>query len=453
MTRGGPGDRRGRPPENRRVRAVDVIARKRDGGEIPGEELRDFVLAYAREELPDYQMAAFLMAGYLRGFTRDETEALTEAMVASGEQLDLSRLSGPTVDKHSTGGVADGTTLVVGPLAAALGMQVIKLSGRGLGHTGGTLDKLESIPGLRVGLSGEELLDQVERIGLAVAAQTADLVPADKSIYALRDVTATVGNVALIASSVMSKKLAGGAASILLDVKTGSGAFMHETAEAVELARTCVDLGRAAGRSTAALVTDMSQPLGELVGNAVEVREAVEALRGERPGRFLDLCLILTGHLAALAGKAPDPEAGRRDARRALESGDGLERFRQLLAAQGGDPRVADDLSLLPQAPVAIEVPAPKDGWLAAVDAEAVGRAAAALGAGRQRKDDDVDPAVAVELSAKLGDRAEAGQPIGRILARDEDAARSATEGLLAALRWSDQPTDPPPLVHEVVGA
>jgi pyrimidine-nucleoside phosphorylase len=436
-----------------RVRAVDVIASKRDGGEIAGEELREFVLAYAREELPDYQMAAFLMAGYLRGFTRSETEALTEAMVASGERLDLSRLSGPTVDKHSTGGVADGTTLVVGPLAAALGMQVIKLSGRGLGHTGGTLDKLESIPGFRVGLSGEELLDQVERIGLAVVAQTADLVPADKSIYALRDVTATVGNVALIASSVMSKKLAGGAACILLDVKTGSGAFMHETAEAVELARTCVDLGQAAGRSTAALVTDMSQPLGELVGNAVEVREAVEALRGERPGRFLDLCLTLTGHLAALAGKAPDPEAGRHEAQRALESGDGLERFRQFVAAQGGDPRVADDLSLLPQAPVTTEVPAPQDGWLAAVDAEAVGRVAAALGAGRQRKDDDIDPAVAVELSAKLGDRVEAGQPIGRILARDEDAAGSATVGLLAALRWSDQPTEPPPLVHEVVGA
>jgi pyrimidine-nucleoside phosphorylase len=434
------------------VRAVEVIARKRDGGEIPADQLRTFVLAYAREELPDYQMAAFLMAGYLRGFTKGETEALTEAMVASGDRLDLRRLSGPTVDKHSTGGVADGTTLVVGPLAAALGMQVIKLSGRGLGHTGGTLDKLESIPGFRVGLDPDELLDQVERIGLAVAAQTADLVPADKAIYALRDVTATVGNVALIASSVMSKKLAGGAASILLDVKTGSGAFMHETAEAVELARTCVGLGRAAGRATAALVTDMSQPLGELVGNAVEVREAVEALRGERPGRFLDLCLTLTGHLAALAGRAGDPEAGRRDAERALERGDGLERFRDFVAAQGGDPRVVDDLSLLPQAPVTVEVAAPADGWLEAVDAEAVGRVAAALGAGRQRKDDAVDPAVAVELSTKIGDGVEAGRPTGRILARDEEAARAAADGLLAALRWSDRPVQAPPLVHEVVG-
>jgi thymidine phosphorylase len=251
----------------------------------------------------------------------------------------------------------------------------------------------------------------------------------------------------------MSKKLAGGAASILLDVKTGSGAFMHETSEAVELARLCVDLGQAAGRRTAALVTDMDQPLGELVGNAVEVREAVEALRGERPGRFLDLCLTLTGHMAALAGTADDPEAGRRDAERALERGDGLERFRELVTAQGGDPRVADDLSILPQAPVATEVEAPRDGWLAAVDAEAVGRVAAALGAGRQRKDDKIDPAVAVELSAKLGDQVERGQPIGQILAGDEDAGRSATDGLLAALRWSDRPVPAPPLVHEIVGA
>jgi pyrimidine-nucleoside phosphorylase len=228
---------------------------------------------------------------------------------------------------------------------------------------------------------------------------------------------------------------------------------MHETAEAVELARICVDLGKAAGRGTAALVTDMSQPLGGLIGNAVEVQEAVEALRGERPGRFLDLCLTLTGHMAALTGRAADPDAGRRDAQRALERGDGLERFRQFVAAQGGDPRVADDLSLLPQAPFTAEVRAPEDGWLEAVDAEAVGRVAAALGAGRERKDDDIDPAVAVELSAKLGDRVEAGQPIARILARDEEAARSATEGLQAALRWSDRPTQAPPLVHEVVGA
>jgi pyrimidine-nucleoside phosphorylase len=251
----------------------------------------------------------------------------------------------------------------------------------------------------------------------------------------------------------MSKKLAGGAGCILLDVKTGSGAFMQATADAVELARVCVELGVAGGRRTAALVTDMDQPLGELVGNAVEVREAVEALRGERPGRFLDLCLTLTGHLAALAGAAADPEEGRRGAERVLRGGEGLERFRDFVAAQGGDPRVADDLSILPQAPVTLEVKAPQAAWLAAVDAEAVGRVAAALGAGRQRKDDRIDPAVAVELDTKLGDRVDAGQPIGRILARDQEAARAAADGLLAALRWSQEPTQPPPLVHEVIGA
>ncbi|HZD03024.1 MAG TPA: thymidine phosphorylase [Actinomycetes bacterium] len=433
------------------MRPVDLIARKRDGGEVPSAELRAFVLGYARGELPDYQMAAFLMAGYLRGFTRAEAEALTDAMVASGRRLDLSRLEGPTVDKHSTGGVADGTTLVVGPLAAALGMKMLKLSGRGLGHTGGTLDKLESIPGFKVERSAEELLSQVERTGLAVAAQSADLVPADKAIYALRDVTATVASSALIASSVMSKKLAGGASCILLDVKTGSGAFMKETAAAVELARLCVELGAAAARRTAAVVSDMDQPLGDFVGNAVEVREAVQVLRGERRGRMLDLCLMLTGHLAALAGVAPDPQAGRERALLALERGDGLERFRDFVVAQGGDPRVADDLSLLPGAPVEREVAAPADGWLAAVDAEAVGRVAAALGAGRQRKEDPIDPAVAVELPVKIGDRVVVGEPVARILARTDAAAAAAATRLLAALQWSDRRVPAPRLVHEVI--
>ncbi len=432
--------------------AVEVIARKRDGGEVAAADLRAFVLAYAGGELPDYQMAAFLMAGYLQGFSRAEAEALTEAMVASGRQLDLGRLGGPTVDKHSTGGVADGTTLVVGPLAAALGMKMLKLSGRGLGHTGGTLDKLESIPGLRVERSAEELLEQVERVGLAVAAQSADLVPADKAIYALRDVTATVASTALIASSVMSKKLAGGAGCILLDVKTGSGAFMKDATGAIELARLCVELGTAAGRRTAAVVSDMAQPLGDLVGNAVEVREAVEVLRGERRGRLLDLCLTLTGQLAALAGVVPDAETGRERARRALGRGDGLERFRDFVAAQGGDPRVVDDLSLLPTAPVSRDVAAPVDGWLATVDAEAVGRAATALGAGRQRKQDRVDPAVAVELPVKIGDRVSAGQVVGRVAARRQDAAEAAAARLLGALRWSDRPVPAPPLVHRVIG-
>jgi pyrimidine-nucleoside phosphorylase len=434
------------------VTPLEVIARKRDGGAVPAADLRAFVLSYARGELPDYQMSAFLMAGYLQGFSRAEAGALTEAMVASGRQLDLDQIEGPTVDKHSTGGVADGTTLVVGPLAAALGMKMLKLSGRGLGHTGGTLDKLESIPGFRVERTAEELLDQVERVGLAVAAQSADLVPADKAIYALRDVTGTVANTALIASSVMSKKLAGGASSILLDVKAGSGAFMKDATAAIELARLCVELGTGAGRRTAAVVSDMGQPLGDLIGNAVEIREAVEILRGERRGRLLDLCLTLTAQLAVLAGVAPAAEDGRKRARQALERGDALERFRDFVAAQGGDPRVVDDLSLLPAAPVSRDVAAPVDGWLGEVDAELVGQVAATLGAGRQRINDQVDPAVAVELTVKIGDQVSAGDVIGRVDARDEDAAAVAAGWLLRALRWSDRSVPAPPLVYRVVG-
>ncbi len=430
---------------------LDVIVAKRDGGEVDAAALRAFVLGYARNDIPDYQMAAFLMAGYLRGFSRAEAEALTDAMLASGVCLDLGKLSGPTVDKHSTGGVADGTTLVVGPLAAAIGMQMLKLSGRGLGHTGGTLDKLESIPGMRVELTADELFDQVERIGLAVAAQSADLVPADKAMYALRDVTGTVASTALIASSVMSKKLAGGASCILLDVKTGSGAFMKEPAAATELAELCVAIGQAAGRRSAALVTDMEQPLGEVVGNAAEVREAVEVLRGERTGRFLDLCLTLTGQLAALAGIAAGAAAGRDLAARALERGDGLERLRDLIAAQGGDARVVDDVELLPSAPVQVDVLAPRAGWLARVDTEGVGRVAAALGAGRQRKDDSVDSAVAVELDVKLGDRVDERQRIGRVHARDHAAAGRAGDALLATLTWSDSAVPPPALVHHTI--
>jgi thymidine phosphorylase len=272
-------------------------------------------------------------------------------------------------------------------------------------------------------------------------------------MYALRDVTATVGSTALIASSVMSKKLAGGASCILLDVKAGSGAFMKDVGAAAELAHTCVRLGQSAGRRTAALVTDMDQPLGDLVGNAVEVQEAVEALRGQRRGRMLDLSLILTGHLAALAGVAADPEDGLRRATKALDGGAGLEKLRELVAAQGGDPRVLDDLSLLPQAPVRRDLTAPRAGWLAEVDAEAVGQAAAGLGAGRRRKEDHIDPAVAVELTAKLGDRVEAGERIGRILARDHAAAEAAANELLAALRLGERPSPPPPLVHQVITA
>jgi pyrimidine-nucleoside phosphorylase len=397
-------------------------------------------------------MSAFLMAGYLKGFSRDEAVALTHAMVESGDRLDLSRLSGPTVDKHSTGGVGDGTTLVVAPLAAELGMQVVKLSGHGLGHTGGTLDKLDAIPGMRTGLSSEELIAQVEKIGLAVCAQTADLVPADKAMYGLRDVTATVDNIALIASSVMSKKLAGGAGAILLDVKTGSGAFMEELDGARELAELCVALGEEGGRATGALITDMGQPLADAVGNAIEVSEAIEVLRGERSGRFADLCTTLAGHMAALAGLAEDGEEGTKQAQEALSSGAALERFRRFVEAQGGDPRVIEDESLLPQAPVQHEVTAGCYGWLAAVDAGEIGHAAARVGAGRLRKGDTIDLAVGLHFLAEIGDEVDPETVVAVVLANDQDAAHEAGADIHAALSWSEEPVERSPVVHEAVG-
>jgi pyrimidine-nucleoside phosphorylase len=433
------------------MRAVDVIAAKRDGEEIPDAQLRELVLAYARDEVADYQMSAFLMAGFLNGFSPGEAAALTAAMVASGETLDLAALSGPTVDKHSTGGVGDGTTLVVAPLAAALGMQVVKLSGRGLGHTGGTLDKLDAIPGMRTELSGRELIDQVEAVGLAVCAQTADLVPADKAMYALRDVTATVANTALIASSVMSKKLAGGAGAILLDVKVGSGAFMKDVGAAHELAELCVHLGKEGGRATAALITDMSQPLASAVGNATEVREAIEVLKGERAGRFTELCLALAGHMAALTGVADGPDTGREQAAAALADGAGLDRFRRFVEAQGGDPAIVDDPGLLPQPAVAHEVRAGRAGVLAAVDAEAIGRAAAGVGAGRLRKEDAIDLAVGIDVECRIGDAVGPETVIARVLAGNDEAAAGAEAAFRAALTWSDDAVEPPPLIHAVV--
>lgn len=433
------------------MEAIELIAAKRDGEELPPDELRQLILEYARGEVPDYQMSAFLMAGRLRGFTPPETKALTSAMVASGDTLDLSALSGPTVDKHSTGGVGDGTTLVVAPIAAELGMQVVKLSGRGLGHTGGTLDKLEAIPGMRVDLSSPELLAQVERIGLAVSARSADLVPADRVIYALRDVTATVDSVPLIASSIMSKKLAGGAQTILLDVKTGSGAFMNELDSARDLARTCVSLGQAAGRTTGAIITDMNQPLSEMIGNATEVQEAIEILRGERAGRLCELCIELAAHLALFSGIADSDKEGRDRASKALESGAALERLGAFIEAQGGNRRVLEDTSLLPAANYVHDVNAVGSGWLCAVDTEAVGHIAGRLGAGRRNKDDKIDPAVGLELITKIGHQTDDGDLLARVFAHSAEDAKDAETRLRETLSWTDEETEAPPLVYEVL--
>jgi pyrimidine-nucleoside phosphorylase len=426
----------------------DVVAAKRDGATLPEEDIRTFVLAYARAEIPDYLAAAFLMAAFIRGLDARETLALTSAMVESGATLALKGVSRPKVDKHSTGGVADGVTLVFAPLAASLGLAVAKLSGRGLGHTGGTLDKLEAIPGFRTDLSPDELERQVEEVGCAVAAQSSDLVPADGALYALRDATATVPSIPLIAASVMSKKLAVASDLILLDVKAGSGAFMKTPEDADDLATACMDLSRQWGRLAGAAVTDMSQPLGEAVGNALEVAEAVAVLRGERGGRLHDLAI----EFAAVAQRAlldVGKEEARGRAARALSSGEAAEAFRRMVTSQGGNPQVVDEPdSILPRAPVVAPVKADRSGFLAAVDAEAIGRIAANLGAGRAQKEDRIDPAVGLTLVVKVGDQVDRGDEIGTVHARDDVAAQDAAGRVLSSLQLSEEPVSPPPLVY-----
>ena len=427
-----------------------LIARKRDGEELPAEDLQALLEGYHAGAVAEEQMSAFLMAGVLRGFSTAEAVTMTEIFVASGDVVDLTDLRGPTVDKHSTGGVGDTCTLVVAPLLAACGVQVAKLSGRGLGHTGGTLDKLESIPGMRVDLTPGQLHDQVERIGVAVAAATADLVPLDKRLYALRDVTATVPSPALIAASVMSKKLAGGADHVLLDVKYGDGAFLADATSATALARTCVDIGRAHGRRTGALVTDMSQPLSPAVGNALEVGHAIEVLTGVQNGRFRDLCLDLAAAALQLTGTG---EAAARDrVEQALGSGDAAERFRALVEAQGGDPVVVDrPWDLLPTAPHVVDV-RPGPGTVAGWSCRRVGEIAAGLGAGRRHRDDQLDLAVGLEVLAPTGTHLDRDEVAVRVHARTEDDATWAVEQLAPVVHLGDGPVDEVPLVAARVG-
>jgi pyrimidine-nucleoside phosphorylase len=425
----------------------DVVATKRDGGKLDPGELRAFVLAYARSELPDYLAAAFLMAAFINGLDAEETLALTRAMVDSGQTLPLDGITRPTVDKHSTGGVADGVTLVFTPIAASLGLAVAKLSGRGLGHTGGTLDKLESIPGLRTDLDPESFERQVEQVGSAVAAQTDDIVPADGALYALRDATATVPSIPLIAASVMSKKLAIGTDLVLLDVKAGSGAFMKTPEDAAELAEACAALAKDWGRPTRAAVTDMSQPLGEAIGNALDIVEAVRLLRGELHGRLRDAAVVFAGEAVSRLLGVPMGE-GRARAAAALDSGEALEAFRRMIQAQGGDPRVVDEPEqVLPSAPVRRPIMAERAGTLAAVDAEGLGRASGDLGAGRKKKGDAIDPSVGIVFLPKIGDRLVAGQELGRVHARSEGDAEAGVRSVHAAMTIGDEPVEPPPLV------
>jgi len=426
----------------------DVVAAKRDGRTLTPDEVEGFVLAYARDDVPDYLASAFLMACFIQGLDAGETVALTRAMVASGRTIPLEGVSRPTVDKHSTGGVADGVTLVFAPLAASLGLAVAKLSGRGLGHTGGTLDKLEAIPGLRTDLSVERFERQVEEIGCAVAAQTSDLVPADGKLYALRDATATVPSIPLIASSVMSKKLAVGTDLILLDVKAGSGAFMKTPEEAAGLAESCASLAQDYGRTCRVAVTDMSQPLGSAIGNALDVVEAVELLRGKDRGRLREASLVFATEAQVRLLGLSESEARTR-AEWAIDGDDALESFRRMVQAQDGDPRVADEPgAVLPAAPIQRPVAAREGGHLRSVDAEALGRASTDLGAGRKRKGDPVDPSVGIVFRPKLGDLVEPGQELGVVHARTEDDADVATATVLAALSWSADPVEPPPLVY-----
>ena len=430
----------------------EVVGAKRDGRTLPRADVEAFVLAIDRGEVSDALAAAFLMACVIRGLDDDETLAMTDAMIASGDTVSFRGVDLPTVDKHSTGGVADGVTLIFAPLAASLGLAVAKLSGRGLGHTGGTLDKLESIPGLRTDLSPTEIAAQVARTGCAVAAQTPTLVPADGALYALRDATATVPSIPLIAASVMSKKLAVATDLIVLDVKAGSGAFMKTPEDARDLARACLALARGAGRRARVAVTDMSQPLGTAIGNALDVAEAVRVLRGDEHGRLRDLSVWFASRAQAeLLGTDP-PEAERR-AEAAIDGGEALERLGAMIQAQGGDPRVVDDPdAVLPRADVRLPIELVRGGTLAAVDAEALGHASGALGAGRGRKGDPIDPAVGIVFTPKIGDRLEPSQIVGEIHARVEGGAREAIARVRAAVTLVDGPVDAPPLVLEAFG-
>ena len=417
------------------MQALEVIGRKRDGGEHTAAEIEFLLSAYLRGQVPDYQMAAWLMAVCIRGMTRAETLALTRAMVGSGEVLDLSGIEGVKVDKHSTGGVGDKVTLIAAPLAAACGVKVPKLSGRALAHTGGTLDKLESVPGLTVDLEPDRFIKQVREVGIAIAAQSPHMVPADKALYALRDVTATVPSVPLIASSIMSKKIAAGADAIVLDVKFGRGAFMADMPSAERLASEMVLLGEGAGRRTVALVTAMDNPLGRSVGNALEVKEALDALAGEADEELLQVSLQVAREMCALAGVSGDPE-------RALRTGAGRETFVKMLAAQGGSLRNG-----LPVAPVQQAVLAPTDGYVESIDALEVGLASLALGAGRARKEDKVDHAAGLVIEAGVGDRVNAGDTLAVVHARSEELVNQVRERLQQAWRLTDREVARPPHV------
>jgi len=435
------------------MRPYDIILKKRRGEELSREEITFLVDGFTRGDIPDYQMSAWCMAVFFQGMSARETRDLTIAMARSGETVDLSAIRGVKVDKHSTGGVGDKTTLVLAPLVAAAGVPVAKMSGRGLGHTGGTLDKLESIPGFRVDLSKDAFVRNVNSIGVAVVGQTAAVAPADKKLYALRDVTATVDSMPLIASSVCSKKLACGSDAIVFDVKAGSGAFMKSDEDAVALARLMVEIVEGAGRRAAAVVSDMSQPLGLAVGNALEVREAIDALRGQGPPDLIELCLTLGSLMLVLGGAASDTDRARELLGRLLENGSALAKFAEFVAAQGGDATVCERPEILPRAAHTVPVPSHASGYVSAIDAERVGVAAMILGAGRRVKDEAIDPAAGLVVEKKIGQEVAAGEPLALLHTNNAASIEEASRLVSSAYTISQSPPSPPLLVKRVIGA
>ena len=429
----------------------DLIAKKRDGGELSTEEIQFMIDGYVRGEIPDYQMSAMCMAIYFRGMTDRETLDLTTAMKNSGDVVDLSAITGIKADKHSTGGVGDKTSLILCPMVAACGLRIAKMSGRGLGHTGGTLDKLESFPGYNISIGEQRFLENVNRIGIALMGQTAVLVPADKKLYALRDVTGTVPSIPLIVSSIMSKKLASGADVIVLDVKCGSGAFMKTEEDARELARGLTRIGRLAGKKCAAVITDMDQPLGRAVGNALEVKEAISVLKGETKGDLLELCLTLGSCMLTEAGFCPDIESAREKLLATIESGAALDKLAELVEAQDGDKRAVYDTSLLPMAPVQLEAVSEVSGFLSHIECEKVGLISMHLGGGRATKESEIDLSVGLVLHKKVGDRVEQGESLGTIHATTREKAEEAARLLRACCTFSDEPVERPAFIKAII--
>lgn len=434
------------------MRAVDIIIKKRDKQELSKEEISFLVKNFTTGEIPDYQMSAWAMAVLLNGMSYQEITNLTMAMAASGDQLDLSEFGGLVVDKHSTGGVGDKTTLVVAPIVAACGLPVGKMSGRGLGFSGGTIDKLESIPGFKSDLSTEEFISKLREHGIVLTGQSLDLAPADGKLYALRDVTGTVQSIPLIASSVMSKKIASGADAIALDVKVGRGAFMRNLEEANELAQVMVAIGKLSGRRVIAVLSQMDQPLGVAVGNALEMKEAIEMLNGSGPDDFHVHCIDLSAYMLILGKKAADLESGRKMAQEAIDNGSALEKFKELIQSQHGDVSVIDQPELLPSAKLVIPITADSTGWVKVVDAQAVGESSVEIGAGRAKKGDIIDQAVGIMVRVKVGDKINAGQTLFDVHVNDRKAFETVFQKLKTSVEISEEPVEPPPYFWGVIG-